>query len=243
MKRRTKRDLIDAGLCGLVIVCLFFAGVIVNKVKSTGPRQSSMKLEGKNGQCSGVQIKAKSGKEYILSAGHCAHLSDDKTIKVTDESGRILSRQIIAEDQNSDLLLIEAVPGTRSIEIDDKDIVGQKVETFTHGSGLDTYRTSGELIQFKEINIPLYPIETPEQDVACKAVPKNRVDVYMMFGEPFIVCSMHLDGVVSTAKVVPGSSGGMVVHDKKLVGIVSATSSDFAFFVSLKDIHQFVDNY
>lgn len=241
MKRKTKLDMIDALQIGFIMVCIMVAGVVCSVVKHS-PQESTVKINGKNGQCSGVQIQTKSGSEYILSAGHCAHLSDDDKLDITTEDGRHLIRRIVAEDMNSDLLLIEAVPGLRSLKIADTESLGESVETFTHGAGLATYKTSGELVQFKEIEIPMFEILSGENLAKCQSAPKYKVIALDPFGLQ-LMCVMHLDGVVSTAQVVPGSSGGMVVHADKLVGVVSATDGHFGYFVTVKDIHSFVDSY
>ena len=242
MKRRTKRDLIDAALAGFVIICIVLAGITVHMTKHHA-RDASVMLQGVHGQCSGVQVRVKSGAEYILSAGHCSHLGVGDEMTVTTEDGRKLTRKVIQEDPNSDLLLIEGVPGGRSIKIADSVSVGDKVDTFTHGSGLATHKTSGELIEYKDIDVPLYMLDTVEAATECKSMPKNRLQSFEIFGIQIGVCSMHLAGVVSTASVVPGSSGGMVVRGDEVVGIVSATDGHFGYFVSLKDIKNFTDNY
>lgn len=244
MKSKAKNyKIVDHILLSICIVSMACAIALLSIHKSVSARASSVKIYGINGQCSGVQIKAKSGKEYILSAGHCSHVSNSSSVTIQTEDGRVLERQIIKEDEDSDLLLIEAAPGVPSISILHSENIGDKVETFTHGGGMATYETSGELIEYKSIDIPIALVISPEAQAACKSVRKNRLLPIEMFGEIVYACGMHLDGVVSTAHVIPGSSGGMVVKDDKLIGIVSATDGNFGFFVSLRDIHNFVDNY
>lgn len=240
-----KRNLIDISLIGILAVCLIMVIAIVNPIghQYKSAKRASVKLQGIKGQCSGVQIETKSHNKYILSAGHCAHLNDNNELRVTDESGRVTMRRIIAEDVNSDLLLIEADPQSDTIQIADSSHIGDKIKTWTHGAGLDTYMTQGELIQYKDINIMISIADNPEQEAACRAVPKNRIEYIEMFGIPLSICELHLHGLVSTANVVPGSSGGMVVKNEKLVGIVSATDGHFGYFVGLEDIHRFIDNY
>src|SRR5882724_5880489 len=66
--------------------------------------QRSVMLFGASGQCSGEQMRAPSGIDYILSAGHCHDIADESgNIWVKTEKGRILSRRVIAEDPLSDL--------------------------------------------------------------------------------------------------------------------------------------------
>lgn len=250
MKLKIKRNIVDILLCGIVIASICGSMMIMKNLnQDKAPvlteiaRKSSVKLSGKNGSCSGVQIITKSGQQYVLSAGHCAHVGDGITVTAETEDGRTLERRIIAEDRLSDLLLIEAIPNYPPIQIAQSQAVGDKVDTFTHGKGLKTYKTSGEIIQFTDIDIPMFPIDNMADHEKCESMPKNRVTMMEIWGMPIEICSMHLAGVVSTAQVVPGSSGGMVVKGDKLIGIVSATDGHFGFFVSLQDIKLFVDNY
>jgi S1-C subfamily serine protease len=58
------------------------------------------------------------------------------------------------------------------------------------------------------------------------------------------MCFLKVVEVATTAKVVPGSSGGMVVDDVgDLIGVVSASNGDFGFLVRLQDIKNFLAKY
>src|SRR5271165_6094213 len=74
-------------------------------------RSKVIQLEGNNHACSGTQIKAPSGKDYILTAGHCLALSENGIIYAKDDLHQLIPRRVIQEDVNSDLLLIEGLPG------------------------------------------------------------------------------------------------------------------------------------
>lgn len=67
----------------------------------------AFKLQSAHGSCSGEQVRAPSGKDYILTAAHCRILDDGSgSIQARDEQGRESMHRIIAEDPNSDLLLL-----------------------------------------------------------------------------------------------------------------------------------------
>ena len=204
-------------------------------------KNRSVRLTSGRGGCSGEQIHSPHGDDYILTAGHCRVLEVNGMITVTDELGNKIQRKVIAEDPNSDLLLLEGLPGLRGLDIADSDYAGEHVRTFTHGSLLDTYKTEGELIQKKYVDIVISIIDSPEAAAACTSKPKNiAIDVPTFFGM-IPACIMHVEEIVSTAKIVPGSSGGMVVDDSgKLVGVASASDEHFYYFVSLSDIQKFV---
>lgn len=204
-------------------------------------RQRSVKLVSDHGSCSGEQVRATSGVDYILSAGHCSVLKDEAgNIKVITESGKELSRRVIAEDPNSDLLLIEGLPGLKGLPLAKSVTVSQHIRTFTHGGGLDTYKTEGELIQDQKVKILISPIFSEDDREACAKLPKYRI-ADLGFVQ---ACALDVMETVSTASIIPGSSGGMVVDDSgELVGVVSASDGKMGYFVRLSDIRTFVNSY
>lgn len=203
----------------------------------------TVKLMGGLGSCSGEQISAPSGKNYILTAGHCKDLKGNKnSITVQMEDGKSLERAIIAEDMNSDLLLLEGLPKIRGLDIADSYEPDQHVRTFTHGHGLPTYKTEGVLVGRKDIAIAL-GIIGQSYSGDCKGRKYANVPIETLGGEVH-VCVIAVDEMVTTAFIVPGSSGGTVANDSgELVGVVSATDGSFGYIVLLSDIRTFISGY
>lgn len=199
-----------------------------------------VKLDGNGHSCSGEQVKAASGKDYILSAAHCKVTQQGDSIEVITEDGKILQRRVIAEDKNSDLLLIEGLPGVSGLPLANSTGRFQAVRTFTHGKGLPTYKTEGRLIGETEVQIMVGPIANGAEEEACKAMPKNKV-----VGEAEIkFCILSVQEVATTASIVPGSSGGPIVDsDGALLGVASAKDDFFGYLVPLSDIKAFLKNY
>lgn len=203
-------------------------------------RPRVVRLSGAEGMCSGEQIVAPSGTNYILTAAHCRPFERNGSILVTTEDGQILQRRVIAEDQNSDLLLLEGLPGVEGISIATHDHPGQHVRTLTHGHNLDTYLTEGYLIQNQEVHIPINVINTPEDAAKCQSMAKF-MQVPSIWGS---LCALNVVETITSAMIVPGSSGGMVVSDSgELVGVVSAGAPPFGALVTLYDINKFLAAY
>ncbi len=205
-----------------------------------------IKLTSGQGGCSGEQIHAPSGKDYILTAAHCIVLKNESNeIQATTEYGVSLPRKIIAEDPYSDLLLLEGIPGLRGLDIAESDYRNQEIRTFTHGALLDTYKTTGVLINDREVQVPIDIISSEAQEAACIKMPKNKVGEINIFGLfVFKVCVLNVDEIATTAMIVPGSSGGPVVDGYgDLVGVVSAGGNGFGWLVTLHDIRHFLHNY
>lgn len=203
-----------------------------------------VKLVSDKGSCSGEQIRAPSGVDYILTAGHCNVLEQaDHTITAITEDGRQLRRRVVAEDMNSDLLLLEGIPHMRGLDIASTAQGDQHVRTFTHGAGFSTYKTDGQLIEEKHVQILESFANSGEELGECVGKKHTIVDVPTIFGD-VKACLLELDEMASTAFIVPGSSGGLVVNDSgDLVGVVSAGGGGFGYFALLRDIHSFLRNY
>lgn len=205
-------------------------------------RDHSVQLRGNQYSCSAVQIKAPSGKEYLLSAGHCKDLSMKGYVMTISEDNKIGRSKIIAEDPDSDLLLLEPIDDLKGMAIAKKTYRSEHVRTFTHGRGLKTYKTEGELVERRMISIYLYDYP---QGGDCSLPKESVVDNTTPFSSSK-ACIMTINGMYMTAAVEPGSSGGMVVNDDgELVGIVSAKETDsiFGFVIDIPEINEFLSNY
>lgn len=237
-KKIKRKGFLKKGLIAIGIALVLYG----MRGKSDGYlRARSVMLLSAEGQCSGEQIHTFYGNDYILSAGHRNALIVAGSVEVITESGEHMKRKVIAEDPNSDLLLVEGIPNLRGLDIAKSDYARQHVRTFTHGRGMATYETDGILVEDAKLDIPLREISTAAEESSCKAAKNKIILDYFSGGK---VCLLSVEETITTAAIVPGSSGGMVVDDSgNLIGVCSAGNPPFGSLVRLKDIQAFVNKY
>lgn len=202
-------------------------------------KRHSVLLRAGGGSCSGVEIEAPSGKHYILTASHCRVLAFNGRIVVTLDSGITYKTRILDISTRSDLMLLEAkVPQTDAIRIADNVDLGAKIHTMTHGGGMPNYRTDGYLLAERPNQAPEFPLTTKGDERRC-LIGRNR-SIYEIF-PGLQVCVMSVKNMATTARIVPGSSGGSILDEAgNLIGIASAMDANFSYVVSLDDIKLFL---
>lgn len=230
-----------------VVVYGMAAVMIASGVNAAAYRHSDqymfdrvVQIKSEMGSCSGEQVEAPSGKKYILTAGHCRPLVEGGSGKVITEDGQEHPAIMIAEDANSDLLLLEGIQEIGALKVATDASHRDSDRTYTHGAGLKAYRTDGVLIDDRRVTIMLNLAMTPEAVTSCLSMPKQQI--VMVYGV-IPVCVMSVEETFSTAFTAPGSSGGAVVDAKgALVGVVSAGGGGYSLFVRLSDIRQFLSD-
>ncbi len=220
------------------LALVFMVSLYVGPKSDSYIRDRVVRVQGVGGgECTGEQVRAPSGKDYILTAGHCDGIAVNNVVEVLLEDGSTMPRKVIAQDRMADLLLIEGLPSTQGLSIAEGSRPRDEIRTFTRGAGLPTYKTEGVLIDIRHMEVVIDPIKSERDLHKCMSMPKFKV-MSIGFAQ---VCIMVSDVMMSTAMVVHGSSGGAVLNARgELVGVVSMLDAPFSYFVSLKDIKAFL---
>lgn len=192
-------------------------------------RSSVVQLMGEDGACTGEQVRGKSGKLYILTAGHCIQ---DKLVAIT-ESGRKQKIRFVYESKRADLALYTPVAGIPPLVVRYPTFHGY-VRIFSHGLRHATYISEGEMLEsgMMDIDIPDKTVES------CKG-PKYKANIGL-----WPSCSLHTITLTTTAWAVPGSSGGPAVDSfGNLVGVVSGGNDHFTYLVPSWDVYKLLKNF
>lgn len=227
-----KNKIIVLGLIGLIVASLAHAE---HELKRSDAyiRHRVLLLFSATEACTGVEIVAPSGKHYTISAAHCKDLVINNKVQAKDEDGKVHQIDFIGLDPEHDLMLLGPADD-KAIPVAKDDHAHEKIHTITHGMALPSYRTDGELLEEKTVTVNGEPIESPEELEKCPITPYSR-PAAGIFG---LYCELKLTLMLSTAMVMPGSSGGPALNkDGELIGIVSISDGDkLSGLVPLRDI-------
>lgn len=197
-------------------------------------------LKSIKGSCSGEEIQTPSGKTMTLTAGHCKALLINNQMTAEMEDGKEYTLTLIAIDDKSDLMLLAGVPGKVLKIAKSYEDKHQHVHTMTHGHGMPSYRTDGELLKETDNQVLAFLINSNEDAVTCEKIPGSTIEMvsFLQLG-----CLTTWHSMMTTARIIPGSSGGPLLNDKEeLIGVasVSEPTTGFSGMVTLEDIHAFL---
>lgn len=205
-------------------------------------RHRVVMLTGNHIACSGEQVRAPSGRDYVLSAGHCMKTAVNNSVTVTTEDGLTLKRQVIAEDPTSDLMLLEGVPGLSGLGIAGSIERPSPVRAFTRGAMQPTYETTGVVIG---TGIGKAPTDLDvDHCVGDKYELADADPLSIFLGGGTKQCLLSVEETITTATITGGSSGGPLLNAAgELVGVASMASENFSYWVRLSDIRAFLSGY
>lgn len=229
-------SLLSALLC-LVLLSL----PLLYKRTDQFARNRVVHLIGPKGSCTGVEVRSPKGVRYTLTAGHCKGILDPKGMAIAvTEQGKKQLVQFMVEDPNSDLMLVSPV-GTFEVDVAEGTYKHEHVHTMTHGDAMPAYRTDGEMLEERTMDLPLALITSPTDLIAC-SMPKYRIGFFNSGTFLIPACYFKSAQMFTTAMVLHGSSGGPLFNeDNQLVGIVSTLQpTGLSTFVTLKDIKNFL---
>jgi S1-C subfamily serine protease len=112
-------------------------------------------LQGNGMLCTAFEVAAPSGRNYLLTAGHCAALSQPLgDIEVDLDNGTKLQRRIIALDKDHDIMLLEDVPHLNPLSLATSDHKGEELRIYGHGNGFPTWEVDCRIMGDMKLGDP-----------------------------------------------------------------------------------------
>lgn len=194
-----------------------------------------------SGSCTAVAIVTDDGRPYVVSAGHCLGIfNENGQAYLQGEDGKEHLTVVIAEDPNSDLILITS-PKDTGARIAKNIPAHSTLIAMTYGGGYPSHKAGGEALANEVIDIPLSIIGSEKDLEKCLSMPKHRAAEMSVFIFTIQVCVLSIPTVATTVKVERGSSGGPMFNDEgELAGTVVGGDEEFNYIVPARDIRKFI---
>ena len=247
---------------GLALVCIQAPSMHKTWLKHSVGKSVYMivKTDANNkvlGGGTGFQVVAPSGAKYILTNAHvCEMYSGDDTAIVKMHDGRLLPRHIIEISSETDLCLIEGMPGVDGLKVAKDANPGDTISVIGHPELMPLTLSQGEILAEEHVEFPyamILPDETPDSDMPpetmklaqCHGAKFHPADLNTFFGT-IKVCVVGLDADLTTAVTFPGNSGSPAVDGTGHVeGVLFAGDGEthYGMLIPLHSIKDFLTPY
>ena len=263
----------DYAVAVVTVVALLFLSMKAPEIHNhwlrykVGTRTYTIRDSAKSGGGTGSAVKAPSGQTYILTNDHVCEVSKDKvSVLVTDEEGNAMRRRIIAHDENSDLCLVEGMPGVEGLSVArSAPVRGDILNIIGHPHLMPLTLSKGEYIAPQDVSTLSGPIAMQNPDTGvweqydvtkggilpeqCQMAKNKQVDIdipVFIFTIKVKLCIVVIhDAYATNAIILPGNSGSPVVNALgQIEGVAFAgNEANWGFMISLADIQSFLKNY
>jgi len=174
------------------IVGAYFAPItagIYNQYTAADQERIVMLIDFQGGHCTGFNVKAPSGKMYIMTAAHCYGLSEKGLIYVKRPGMAPVLAKIIAAQPEADLMVLEYIGGPY-FDISAREVeLREELHTWSYGRRSPAWPSDGFLIKKNlVIRIPNALIVIDETTV--KVQPGSS-------GGPMLNANREIVGVIS----------------------------------------------
>lgn len=214
----------------------------------------------------GFHVTGASGKTYILTNRHVCDVAKDKTIwaRVVNKTGNH-KLNIIERSDNSDLCLVEGIPGVPGLSVGKSLSIGQTIAYLGHPRLQPRTFTMGEAVGEDTVTIfagiigkDITKAQCQTQDSLIKKIPKfflvgnssgpgdflkELIDLLLKPEGKGIamaeVCYQRNKALVTTLMIYPGASGSPVIDFfGNVVGVVYAgpKTGGWGYAVTLADV-------
>jgi S1-C subfamily serine protease len=201
----------------------------------------------------GFVVKAPSGKLYTLTNEHVCDLGKETgSLQAVIEpksylaDNRFVSLRIIEKAKDTDLCILEAVPGLTGLTLGSQPEIGDNVNIVGHPFLEPRTLTRGQVTSFSFITIAL-DYNLPETECVDRGGASFAVnDAVANFFGIMSICEKDVYAARTTASAFPGNSGSPVVNIYgNVVGALFAgnNATHFGYIVPLSSIKEFLRLY
>lgn len=196
----------------------------------------------------GFSVKGNTGRVYTLTNGHVCEVAENSTVHASiPDSERFYSLRVLDVSEETDLCLLEGMPGASGLNLGDENAVADEVMIIGHPALLPTSLARGRILSFERIKL-VYKTNLPENKCKGKTyewVSTEDTLLDVLFGINSL-CFRNIESALMNAQVFPGNSGSPVVNFwGRVIGVVFAgdTRTNYGYMVPIKDVIKFMEIY
>lgn len=195
-------------------------------------------------QGTGFHVLTPSGKKVLLTNRHiCEESRNGYVLVAGHESDRFFRLKIVRMSTDTDLCEVEPLPNARPLPLSSTFLIGEKIVTAGHPSGLPLTIDYGQVLGviWSSTSRPAVPKEVKAGK--CRWKNDHFEEETDAKGLPIKLCYEVNRTVMTTAHVVGGSSGSpMLNRYGQVVGIVFLRhENNYAGAISLRRIMEFLE--
>lgn len=202
--------------------------------------------EDEQGGGTGFQIENDKGNKYLVTNNHvCAGITNNSEAKIKLQDGTTLKRHIIEISKDTDLCLIEPVPGMPALKLASNWLVGESVFVLGHPELAPNTFVSGEIVAEREISIVDFIINEEHPMEECTG-PRKFVTEIPVFIFMMKACVSKYSAIATTVPTYPGNSGSALVNRwGQVVGVIFASGgpSYWGDAIKLSELSEFINKY
>jgi S1-C subfamily serine protease len=253
----------------LLIPCLVYLAMKAPVVHSDYVRKKvqakvyKIQSSPNSGGGTGFAVTAPSGISYIVSNAHVCEAVLKETannkVLIRDDKGSLIKRSVIDISDESDLCLIEGLPGVTGLKVTSAPDIGDEIAIVGHPLLMPLAVSRGDVMGEREVQFTEYVMSLNDhlldamfntRNEKCDN-PKNRIQKIML-ATPFgkvkarLCTTVISDVYITNAVVYPGNSGSPAVDwYGNVVGVLFASDdrTHWGCVISNKDLTRFLRYY
>jgi S1-C subfamily serine protease len=191
----------------------------------------------------GFVVESPSGTSLTITNAHVCRAGDGRFLYAAiPGTNRYIGIRVIEISKDSDLCVLEPVPGLSALSLANSTYVGQEVAVVGHPKLQPLTLSRGDITNFETITLMLGAQMPP--GVCDEAGGKEQVGYFM--GMEFKVCLRDYFAARTTAIAYGGNSGSPTVNFfGSVVGLLFAADSEtnWGFLIPLEEVKKFLSIY
>lgn len=194
----------------------------------------------------GFSVQAASGLSYTITNRHVCELAENNIMHVNiNESGRYYNLQVIEKSEETDLCLLQNLPGKQGLKLAWEVTDNEDIAVIGHPLLMPLVLSRGRTGVETTIQL-LFRFNVSEDECKGDAMHIEEAPPLYRLQGIYNACVFTLHAMPTNAIIYPGNSGSpMVNFYGNIVGVIFAADNrtNWGYAVTLDDLTEFLSKY